>query len=258
MASGIDIFTEIPELDYEEEKVATNPKEFAKVVFSRRSIRVYTDEKIPEEVVSKCIDMALAAPNSSNLQPWEFYRVVDPVRKKLLIEYCMNQPAARTAAELFVAVARRDTWKKHAKQMLEVFSNSGEKIPRSALAYYQKLAPFMYTQGPLGIFGVLKSIGTFVWGLFRPLPREPHSVADMRVWMHKSTALACENLMLALRAHGYDSCPMEGMDSKRIRKLLGLPRQAEITMVISAGKRAKEGVYGPQIRFDKKQFYFEV
>ena len=30
-------------------------------------------------------------------------------------------------------------------------------------------------------------------------------------------ALACENLMLALRAYGYDSCPMEGMDSKRIK-----------------------------------------
>ena len=36
----------------------------------------------------------------------------------------------------------------------------------------------------------------------------------MAVWAHKSTALACENLMLSLRAYGYDSCPMEGMDSK--------------------------------------------
>mgnify|MGYP001407271027 FL=1 len=76
----------------------------------------------------------------------------------------------------------------------------------------------------------------------------------MRVWAHKTTALACENLMLALRAYGYDSCPMEGMDSKRIRKMLNLPRSAEVSMVISAGKRADNGVYGKRFRLDSDNF----
>jgi nitroreductase len=80
----------------------------------------------------------------------------------------------------------------------------------------------------------------------------------MAVWAHKSTALACENLMLSLRAYGYDSCPMEGMDSTRIKKLLGLSSPAEISMVISAGKRAENGVYGKQIRFESKYFIHEV
>ena len=98
----------------------------------------------------------------------------------------------------------------------------------------------------------------FIIGLFRVIPREPNSTADMRVWAHKSTALACQNLMLAFRAYGYDTCPMEGMDSKRVRKLLELPRKAEICMVISVGKRKPEGVYGPRIRFNREQFYHEV
>ncbi len=80
----------------------------------------------------------------------------------------------------------------------------------------------------------------------------------MRVWAHKSTALACQNLMLALRAYGFDSCPMEGIDPTRIRKLLKLPRTAEVSMVISAGKRAENGIYGKQVRFDKSLFVFEV
>ncbi len=80
----------------------------------------------------------------------------------------------------------------------------------------------------------------------------------MRVWAHKSTALACENLMLSLRAFGYDSCPMEGMDSKRIQKLLQLPNEAEICMVISAGKRADNGIYGKRIRFDNSLFIKEI
>lgn len=64
--------------------------------------------------------------------------------------------------------------------------------------------------------------------------------------------------MLALRAYGFDSCPMEGMDETRIRKLLQLPRAAEVCMVISAGKRAASGIYGPQLRFDRSLFVFEV
>ena len=76
-------------------------------------------------------------------------------------------------------------------------------------------------------------------------PREPIGWADMRVWAHKSTALSAAHFMLAMRAEGFDTCPMEGMDSKRVKRLLNLPRRAEICMVVSAGRRtAKRGLRG--------------
>ena len=86
------------------------------------------------------------------------------------------------------------------------------------------------------------------------VPGGNSSIADLRVWMHKSTALACQNLMLAFRAYGYDTCPMEGFDEKKVSKYLDLPRTAEPCMILSVGKRADNGVYGPQIRFPKEQF----
>jgi nitroreductase len=64
--------------------------------------------------------------------------------------------------------------------------------------------------------------------------------------------------MLALRANGFDSCPMEGIDPVRIRKMLGLPHSAEVCMVISAGKRAPNGVYGSRIRFEQTDFIKEI
>ena len=76
----------------------------------------------------------------------------------------------------------------------------------------------------------------------------------MKIWSHKSTALACQTLMLSLRAFGYDSCPMEGVDSYKIKKLLKLPKKAQICMVISAGKRAENGVYGKRYRLNKERF----
>jgi nitroreductase len=256
--SDLDILTKIPELNYSENAPEINVEEFEKVVRSRRSVRVYCAEKIPDEIVHKCLDIALLAPNSSNLQPWEFYRIKTPEHKKEVARICMNQPAARTAAELIVCVARRDTWQKHAKQMVQMFDESETKAPASAYMYYKKIVYLANSVGPFGVLAPFKKAAIFLKRLGGVVPGGNATVADMRVWMHKSTALACENLMLAFRAYGYDSCPMEGFDSAKLSKFLNLPCSAEVCMVISAGKRADNGVYGPQIRFPREQFIKEI
>ena len=51
---------------------------------------------------------------------------------------------------------------------------------------------------------------------------------------------------------------MEGLDSKRVKKLLNLPKNAEICMVVGAGKRAEDGVFGRQLRMASSNFIFEV
>lgn len=254
MSDPTSIFTKAPELNYHEPMQEVSSENFDHLVNNRRSVRVYTDEKIPPEVVTKVLEWGLLAPNSSNLQTWEFYWVKHPIKKAQLIEALFSQPAARTAQELIVAVAKLETWKTHRQQMLQLFDESATEVPASARAYYSKLVPITYSMGPLGILGPLKRLFMTVVGLFRPIPREPKSVADIRVWAHKSTALACENIMLGFSAFGYDSCPMEGYDSARVKKILGLGAESEICMVISAGKRAKNGVYGPRIRFPQEQF----
>lgn len=252
--NGTDIFSKIPDLDYTENAPEIDIKEFEKVVQSRRSVRVYKDESLDDTIVERCLEIGLLAPNSSNLQPWEFYRVKSPDKKKIIAEYCFNQPAARTAPELIICVARRDTWRKHAKQMLEFFDKSDQKVPESAYGYYSKLVYFANTIGPCGVLGLLKKILVFFLRFSKVVPGGNSSVADLRVWMHKSTALACQNLMLAFRAYGYDTCPMEGFDEKKVSKFLNLPRKAEPCMILSVGKRADNGIYGEQIRFPKEQF----
>ena len=51
----VDIFKKIPDLDYSESAPDINTEEFIKVVESRRSVRVYTEEKIPDDVMQKCL-----------------------------------------------------------------------------------------------------------------------------------------------------------------------------------------------------------
>jgi nitroreductase len=59
--------------------------------------------------------------------------------------------------------------------------------------------------------------------------------------------------MMAMRAEGYDTCPMEGFDSKRAKALLGLKNNDEITMIVSCGKRTDEGIYGERQRVDNQE-----
>jgi len=253
------ILSEAPEFDYTEESTYYNPQAFTELVGNRRSCRLYTDEQIPEEVMNKCLDLALLAPNSSNMQPWEFYWVRSPEKKKKLTALCLDQNTVKTAAEMIIVVARRDTWKRNSKLMLKAFEEQEEDVPESAIDYYKKLAPLTYRQGLFGWFGVVKRVLFSFIAIKKPMIRQPKSIADMRVWSNKTTALACENLMLAFRAYGYDTCPIEGLDQRRVRRMLELPYgKAEICMAISVGKRADNGIYGPRIRFDRDLFVKEV
>jgi len=253
-----DIFTQIPDLKHREPAPVTSASEFEKVVRSRRSTRVYSDEKIPQDVMRICLELSLLAPNSSNLQPWEFYWVRSEQKQRELARLCLGQPAASTAQELVVCVARLDTWKRNRRMMLDEFRKSESMISDAAQQYYEQIVPLAYGQGPFYLWGPIKRLVLNLLAWRKPLPRGPAGKSDMRVWAHKSTALACENLMLSLRAFGFDSCAMEGIDERRIKRLLKLPRAAEVCMVISAGKRADNGIYGKQIRFDRSLFVFEV
>ncbi len=230
--------------------------EFSEVLERRRSVRKFLPEAVPEAVIRKAIAEALLAPNSSNMQPWEFYWVRSPEKKKALVEACFSQPGAATAAELVVAVARVDTWPRNRQLMLEALSRL-ERVPRSATTYYQKIVPMMYRKGPLGVFGLIMGVAMFFVGFFKPVPRG-WGRKDREQVVVKTTALACENFMLSITNQGYASCPMEGLDEARVKRILKLPCGSRVVMGLAVGKGDPTGVYGPRIRFDPKLFIFEV
>lgn len=259
MSKADSIFSEIPDFSYDSEGTRPVSREaFENILANRRSVRVYTDETVPEEVMERLLDYALMAPNSSNLQPWEFFWVRSPDKKEALIKACFSQPAARTAQELIVCVAKIKTWPRIRQLMLSHLKDENG-FPKRGTDYYKTLVPMVYTQGWLSSVGFLKSIFYFFAGFFRVVPREPVSRNDMKVWATKSTALAAQNIMMGASALGYDTCPMEGLDSKRVKKILGLGRDSLIVMAISVGKRdPKKGVYGPRIRMPRSEFVKKV
>lgn len=233
---------------------------FGKIVEQRRSVRKFSDDVVPDDVVRRSLDRALLSPNSSNLQLWEFYRVKSSDNLKKLAHYCLDQNAATSAQEMVVVVVRKDKWKKHADYVLQqsraLFPAQPGKREKLVEQYYSKVIPSLYFADPLDLWGKGKKVAANVVGMFRPMIREV-SAEDMRVVVHKSAALAAQTFMLSISAEGYDTCPMEGFDSVKVKQLLQLPSQAEINMVISIGKGKEDGIYGPRLRVDSQSVVFE-
>jgi nitroreductase len=234
-------------------------KTVSEAIQNRRSVRIFNGNKIDSNKVKNCIYNATLAPNSSNLQLWEFIHVNDPLNLQKLSKACMNQSAAKTASQIVVVVTRRDLWKKRSKENIEFLNTQfkknliTEKRYKHALKYYEKLIPILYFD-ILGLLGIIKYVIFQLIGLFIPVVRQTTN-ADLRVVVHKTAGLAAQNFMNSMSAIGYDTCPMEGSDTLMVKKILNIPRGAEINMVIGCGERLEKGVFGPRFRVPFQDVY---
>ena len=226
--------------------------DFFSAVQHRRSVRRYTAQSVPENVINQAIDAALLAPNSSNMQTWGIYWVRDADKKRRLSAACLGQGAARTAPELVVFVADPARWRLTRHAIMQTLIGN----PRQDLHnYYGKLVPFTYG---FPILAPLKWLAFNLFGLFKPSVRGPWSSRDIEVVCIKSCALACQNFMMAIAAQNYDSCPMEGFDEVRVKRLLRLGRRTRVVMVISVGMRDPRGIWGERFRVPREHVVHTV
>ncbi len=235
------------------------------IINYRRSVRHYKKTPIDAEKVKHCIELATLAPNSSNMQLWEFYHITNPKMLKELSIACLNQESATSAKQMVIFVARQDLYRTRAKKMrtLEtenVLKNSPklkqEKRSKNWKMYYGRIMPFLYLRF-FGIFGIIRTIIVNIVGLFRPIVYQV-SENDMRVVVHKTCALAAQTFMLAMANEKYDTCPMEGFDSRKVKSILKLSYGAEINMVISCGIREEQGVWGDRMRLPFEEVYQKI
>lgn len=72
------------------------------MIFSRRSIRVYSGEPVSEEDVQSLLEAGMAAPSASNRKPWHFVVVTD---KEALRTLARAHPFGKMTASAGVAIA---------------------------------------------------------------------------------------------------------------------------------------------------------
>ena len=124
------------------------------VLHYRRSVRAYDRTKlIDPERIKHYLELATLAPNSSDMQLWEFYHITQPELLAKVSRACLDQKATSTASQIVVFVVRRDWYRKHALQSERASSQTHQ---RPGIILWQIdavcLCPFLWS------FGIIQKI----------------------------------------------------------------------------------------------------
>jgi len=77
--------------------------DFYEVIKTRRSIRAYRSDPVPEKTLRKVLEAARIAPSGSNRQPWKFIVVKDKNLKEKIAQLCYGQHFISQAPIVIVA-----------------------------------------------------------------------------------------------------------------------------------------------------------
>lgn len=169
---------------------------------SRRAIKHYdADHRMSDAEIRQLLETAMLAPTAFNIQHWRFVTVLDPEVRKQIRAAAWDQAQVTDASLLIVMCADKDAWKREPGR-------------------YWKDAP-----QPVQDF-LVPAIGQYYEG------REQ----VQRDECMRSCGLAGMTIMLAAKAMGYDSCPMDGFDFDAVAKIIKLPEDHVISFMIAVGK----------------------
>jgi len=84
-----------------EKAMSQHANETLNVIHNRSSIRHFSEQAVPSEMVETLLRAAMAAPSSRNVQPWLFYVVED---REVLIRLSEELPSARMLAHAPLAI----------------------------------------------------------------------------------------------------------------------------------------------------------
>ena len=202
----------------------------------RRAIRYYDPEKpLDSARVEECLRQATLAPTSSNMQLYRCYHITDPAVIAALTPACLGQSTISTAKEVVVFAITPSRWRERVDHLFpRIVEDIHKHQPEEKWAKYEamqreymtKVVPFLYSRG-CKVWGWARHLVMNSIALFRPMMRQG-TEGDMKTVLHKSCALVAQTFMLAMSEAGYDTCPIEGFDARRVRKALGLPSPSNL------------------------------
>lgn len=173
---------------------------------SRRAIKHYEpNHKLTLAEEKKLLGAALLSPTAFNIQQWRFVIVRDMELRKQIRAVAWDQAQVTEASLLIVVCGDLKSW---------------EKDP----VRYWKDAP-----EPVSKF-MIPAIKAYY-------DNKPQVQRDE---VMRSCGIAGQTLMLAARAMGYDSCPMDGFDFDAVGNIIKLPSDHAISFMIAIGKSTKE------------------
>ena len=171
----------------------------------RRSVKHYDPaHQMSEEDKNTLLSLALLSPTAWNIQNWRFVIASDPQLRKQIRAAAFDQAQVTDASLLVILCADLKAWEKQP-----------ERYWRDAPEDVRNLVVPMTDQ------------------YYRGREQVQHDEAM------RSCGIAAQTLMLAAKAMGYDSVPMDGFDFDKVAELIHLPDDHIVAMFVAIGKGIK-------------------
>jgi len=197
--------------------------EFKEFLAGRKSVRKYKREhSIPTTELEQILTYAAKAPSSHNFQPWKVFVVRSPEKKKQIRAFAFGQQQVEDASALFIIFGDKSAY--NIDEIIQYNLNHGILSEEHVEGHRKQLEMF--------------------FSLY-PADRENEGVK-------LDTALFAMHLMHVVRAFGYESVPVRGVDFKSVMNYLNIPEHLVPVMMLPVGIAAEEGY--PHIRKDVSEF----
>ncbi len=184
-----------------------------------------TTKKVSDEDFNKILQAIRLTPTSFGMQPYHFYIVTNQDKKDAIQAASWHQPQVGSCSHLIVMCARNDLMAVK-DEYFDAMSGGNEEIRTSLSGFEQMVTGF--------------------------LPNASPEWAKKQVYIAQGFALAaCAELQI-------DSCPMEGFDASAVVKILDVPSNLDVAVMIPVGYRAVDEHPRPKFRFPKEKIFTTV
>lgn len=201
---------------------------FAELVRTRRSIRRYKPDEVPDELLLKAIDLATWAPNGGNFQPWQYI----VIKNADVIGQMADAVDARS--RLMASWPEADAFREHADRWVKVgaFFRHAPACIAVLVGGYQSIADRLLAAR----------------GDSDPAAREMAEWRRFGASRLQTIGGAVQTLLLALHQQGLGSCWMAGPQQAKaeIEQILSVPPDWDFVALVPVGWPAEEKEGAPR------------
>lgn len=153
------------------------------------------------EDIQFLMELSILSPTSYNQQNWRFITITDQEIKDKISKAARNQPQPSDGSLVIVLCGDTNAWRKDPKRYWR--NSTKERQDQVAQALERKYA---------------------------------NSLENRRDEVMKSCGFAAQTIMLAAKQMSLDTCPMRGFEYDELAKLINLPEDHIIAMMVVVGK----------------------
>lgn len=190
------------------------------VIRSRRSIRAFRPDTVPRAEIELILETAARAPSGSNIQPWQVMVLTGSALKDLskeLVAALLSGDLGQEEYAYYPKQWREPYLARRRKVGWDLYSSLGIQRGQSERMAAQHARNFRFFDAPVGMLFLMDR--------------------DMEQGSWLDLGMFAQNVMVAARAMGLDTCPQAAFSAYhgRIEKKLSIPSSQQLIFGMSLG-----------------------